>query len=49
MRDISVDVYAQQASRKICIWQKRTNVDDVAAGPICLLRIGNHFDLLIRR
>ena len=48
MRDISVDVYAQEAGRKVCIWQERANADDAAAGPICLLRTGNHFDLLVR-
>ena len=48
MRDISVDVYAQIAGRKVCIWQERANADDAAAGPICLLRTGNHFDLLVR-
>ena len=28
MRDISVDVYAQIAGRKVCIWQERANADD---------------------
>ena len=48
IRDISVDVYAQIAGRKVCIWQERANADDAAAGPICLLRTGKHFDLLVR-
>ena len=43
MREISVDVYAEG-----CIWQDKANADDAVAGPICLLRIGDSFDLLVR-
>ena len=47
LRSISVDVYAQGADRKICIWQERASADGPEAGPIRLLRTGNHFDLLV--
>ncbi|CAE7938873.1 unnamed protein product, partial [Symbiodinium necroappetens] len=48
LRSISVDVYAQRADRKICIWQERASADGPEAGPIPirLLWTGNHFDLL---